>query len=225
MKQWLTITAVALFLAGVLLYSIYDRGYDKGYAKASDKAKKLLEKYEKENQRFKDSLQIVMDGLSDTILVLQNQKPKIIYKYKLVQQEIDSSIAQDSAKATDKYRIGLSELGVVPDQTPDLTYREIGFGAKFFSELMQKTELLAVSDHIQTEQQQQISTLSEAYKSSKREIELLKAKNQQEIEQLKTDKSFWEDRFPLTVGGGLGYDFNHKQVIPMVGVIWGIRIN
>ncbi len=225
MKQWMTLVLVSMALAGVLLYSAYQRGYDRGKSEAITKCDKLIQNYEKETKRIQDSLQFIFDGLSDTILALQNQKQKIIIKYKLIEKEIDSLISQDSTQSIPQYRLNMNVLGVSPDETTGLTYREIGFGAKFFTELRAKREEKLILEEIDRQKTEQLTTMNEALKSSKRENELQKLKHKQEIEQMKTDKSFWEDRFPLVIGGGLGYDFNHKQVMPIIGVIWGVRIN
>lgn len=39
------------------------------------------------------------------------------------------------------------------------------------------------------------------------------------------DKSFWDDRFPVILGGGIGYDINKKDMSVNFGIYVGVRIN
>lgn len=39
------------------------------------------------------------------------------------------------------------------------------------------------------------------------------------------EAGFWYKRFPVIIGGGLGYDIDRKTIVPTVGIYIGIRIN
>ena len=36
---------------------------------------------------------------------------------------------------------------------------------------------------------------------------------------------FWNNRFPVIIGVGIGYDIDRKTITPNIGLYWGIRIN
>lgn len=220
MKQWLIIIGMSAVIAGMLLYSAYNRGKE-----TKDKEwQKKFQTYEQEVQAYNLKLHETIEQQTKVIDSLKAIKPKIITKYVKEATQIDSSLAQDSTKenATRLYRTKLSDLSVKPDTLPDLTVREIGWGAKFFLELQAKRELLLNRDDVIMKQDDLISSLTEANKGLHEEIGLLKL----QINNLPEEEdSFWEDRFPVIIGGGIGYDINQKTIVPTVGIYFGIRIN
>lgn len=220
MKYWIALVFVSITLAGVLLYSAYNKGKEVKEKEWQDK----FALYEQQVVLKNDSLDAVISDQQRVIDSLKAIKPVIVTKYIRETAQIDSSLKADSSKenAISLYRTKLSDLDVVPNGLPDLTVREIGFGAKFFVELQEKRELLFNADDVIIKQDDLISTLTDANKGLNQQVQLLRTQISTSTEQ---EESFWKDRFPVILGGGLGYDVDRKTVVPTVGIFFGIRIN
>lgn len=216
MKQNLFLYIIIAVLFGVIVFSAYQKGkdaekriwqqkYDLDIAKANFKA---------------DSLDKVVQKLLKNLDSLKNLPAKIIEVERERQDQIDSTIKKDSSKAIVEYRKGLISLGTLPDSGVVLTNREIGFGAKYFSQLQSKIDLLDVAYQLQLKQDDIIGTLRATNKELIKENHLLKTQNNE-----KDSESFWDNRFPLILGGGVGYDLDRKVISGSIGIYWGVRIN
>lgn len=215
MKQNFFLYLIIAVLFGVVLYGAYNKG--------RDVEKRIWQqKYDLDisQANFRaDSLDGIVKRLLKDLDSLKNIPAKIIVEYKERQAEIDSTLASDSTQAIPLYRNGLSELDVIPDETPILTNREVGLGAGFFLELKTKRELLFSSYDLQLKQEDIIDKLRQANKELIKENTLLRLKPV-----VRDEESIWNHRFPLIIGGGVGYDIDRKQIGGSVGVYWGVRI-
>ena len=206
MKTTLIAMGICLVIGGFIGWSLHP----------NDKSQEVIDKYEKQIEASKDSLNQIIDIKQKEIDSLKSLEPKIIIKYKEKQQNIDSVIAVDSLNSIIEYRSGLKSLNVIPDSSKDLTYREIGFGAKFFNKLQESIDLLLLKDNINQKQGLIISQLKDKADLLISENELLKLKECPE-------PSFWYKRFVVVLGGGLAY--TGEEVLPALTLSFGIRIN
>ena len=207
-KTYLIALGICLVIGGFIGYSIH----------ADDKSQEVIAKYEKRVKQVQDSLAQIIDIKQKEIDSLKSLEPKIIFKYKEKQQNIDFVIAVDSPKSIIEYRNGLKSLGVEPDLAKDLTFREVGFGAKFFNELNESIDLLLHKNQINQKQELIINQLKDKADLLISENELLKLKECPE-------PSFWYKRFPVILGGGIGYDIDKKDISINLGIYFGVRIN
>ena len=204
-KAYLIALGICLVIGGFIGYSIH----------ADDKSQEVIAKYEKRVKQVQDSLAQIIDIKQKEIDSLKSLEPKIIIRYKEKQQDIDSIIAVDSLNSIIEYRNGLKSLGVEPDLAKDLTFREIGFGAKFFNKLNESIDLLLLKDQINQKQELIINQLNDKADLLISENELLKLKECEE-------PSFWYRRFIVYIGLGMGY--NGKVVEPNAQIGIGINI-
>lgn len=208
MKEILITLVIGLLLGGYVAWSW----------KPDKDISQIIQKYEDRIKASKDSLNQIIQVKQKEIDSLKSLEPKIIIRYKEKQQNIDSVIAVDSLNSIIEYRSGLKLLGVDPDEDKNLTYREIGFGAKFFNKLQESIDLLLLKDNINQKQGLIIQQLKDKADLLISENELLKLKECEE-------PSFWYKRFPVIFGGGIGYDIDRKAISLNVGLYFGIRIN
>jgi len=176
----------------------------------------IVDKYEKRIAFAKDSLDKVIKVKQKEIDSLKSLEPKIVYKYKAKEESIDSTIASDSTQSIPEYRKGLELLGTKPDNTKYLTYREIGFGAKYFNRFKESLELLLLKDQINGKQSLIIKQMQSNVDMLTGENELLKLK---ECE----PPGFFYKRFITYLGLGLNY--NGKTIEPGIQLGFGIRLN
>lgn len=204
-KTYLVALGICLVIGGFIGWSLHP----------DDKSQEVIAKYEKRIEASKDSLNKIIQVKQKEIDSLKSLEPKIIIRYKEKQQDIDSVIAVDSLNSIIEYRSGLKSLGVEPDLTENLTFREIGFGAKFFNKLQESIDLLLLKDNINQKQ-----TLINDQLQSK--IELLISEN--ELLKLKEcpEPSFWYRRFIVYIGLGMGY--NGEKIEPNAQIGVGINI-
>ena len=208
MKTYLISIVIALIIGGFIGYSFHP----------DDKSQEVIQKYEKQLAGAKDSLNKIIQIKQREIDSLKSLEPQIIIKYREKRQNIDSVIATDSTNAIGEYREGLKTLNVLPDNSKDLTYREIGFGAKFFNQLRENIDLTLLKDQINAKQESLNKQLQSKIEILLSENELLKLKECDE-------PSFWYKRFPIILGGGIGYDIEKKNMSVNFGIYFGIRIN
>lgn len=208
MKTYLISLVIALIIGGFIAWSLHP----------DDKSQEVIAQYQQRVKEVQDSLAQVIKTKQQEIDSLKSLEPKIIIKYKDKQHFIDSTIAKDSTNSIKEYRNGLLTLNVIPDSSKDLTFREIGFGAKFFNKLQESIDLILLKDQINDKQSLMIKQLQQKADILYEENELLKLKECEE-------PSFWYKRFPVIIGTGIGYDVDRKIIIPTVGIYIGIRIN
>ena len=206
MKTYLISIVIALIIGGFIGYSFHP----------DDKSQEVIQKYEKQLTGAKDSLNKIIQIKQREIDSLKSLEPQIIIKYREKRQNIDSVIATDSTNAIGEYREGLKTLNVLPDNSKDLTYREIGFGAKFFNQLRENIDLILLKDQINAKQESLNKQLQSKVEVLLSENELLKLKECDE-------PSFWDNRFIPYIGVGLGY--NGKTIEPNAQIGFGVRIN
>ena len=207
-KTYLIALGICLVIGGFIGYSIHP----------NDKSNEVIAKYQKRIEKVQDSLSQVIRVKQLEIDSLKSLEPRIIVKYKTIKESIDSTIAKDSTNSIPEYRKGLELLGTHSDNTKDLTYREIGFGAKYFTQLKEAIDLILLKDQISDKQQTLINQMQSKLDVALSETELLKLREPEE-------PSFWYKRFPVIIGVGIGYDIDRKTITPNIGLYWGIRIN
>lgn len=134
-------------------------------------------------------------------------------------EAIDSIIAVDSANAVEQYRVMLMNLGIVPDFTAHLTFREIGHGAIFLSNyqglqlelLLTNTTYDVLKDKYNL-RQQAFNELAKVNANNK----LILANERQQKNEWKTayenETGFLKDRIILGIGYGAGFNFNNEKV-------------
>lgn len=152
---------------------------------------------------------------------LWKAKQEIIIKWKIKEVEIHQTIAQDSSVVVQEYRNGLTSLNVPPDKTPDLSKREIGFGALFFNELKYKREDVANCNEINQTKDEIVNKLKLQNNNLVGEVATLKFRLH--AEENKQD-SFWENRIIPVIGAGGLYTQESKFDIGFF-IGYGIRIN
>jgi len=183
-KSYLIALAICLVIGGFVGWSLHPK----------DKSQEVIAEYQQRIEKVQDSLAQAIRVKQLEIDSLKSLEPKIIIKYRDKQQNIDSVIAVDSTKSIPEYRGGLSLLGVTPDTTKDLSYREIGFGAKFFNKLQESIDLILLKDQINEKQNLIIQQLNDKVNLLASETELLKLKKCEE-------PSWWYRRFIVYLGG------------------------
>jgi len=134
-------------------------------------------------------------------------------------EEFDVMIAEDSARVVEIYRLALENLGVIPNMSERLTFREIGHGAKFLSDYQgMQLELYEVN--------QSYKALNEnfvlqrlALTESKKLVNIKESKFQVAVEQRDEYKAayesvtgFWKNRIIIGIGYGGQFSFNNDQV-------------
>ena len=204
-KTYLIAIGICLVIGGFIGWSLHP----------DDKSQEVIAKYEKRIKASKDSLNQIIKVKQKEIDSLKSLEPKIIIRYKEKQQNIDSVIAVDSLNSIIEYRSGLKLLGVGPDEDKNLTYREIGFGAKFFNKLQESIDLLLLKDNINQKQALIIQQLNDKADLLISENELLKLKECD-------GPSFWYRRFIVYIGLGMGY--NGEKIEPNAQIGVGINI-
>lgn len=205
-KMYLIALAICLVIGGFVGWSL----------KPDKDIKSIIDEYQNRIAFLKDSLDNVISEQLKEIDSLKSLEPKIVYKYKVKEASIDSSIAADSTQSITEYRSGLASLGTKPDDTKQLTYREIGFGAKYFNQLKGSIDLMLVKDLVNQKQSLINKQLQSKVDILMDENELLKLKECD-------PPGFFYKRFIPYLGIGLSY--NGKTVEPALQLGFGVRIN
>jgi len=206
MKTQLIMMGICLVIGGFIGWTLHP----------DDKSNEVIANYQKRLEAIQDSVTQVIGVYQLEIDSLKALRPIIITKYRTTKEQISETILKDSANSIPEYRKGLNSLGTIPDDTPNLTFREIGFGALYFNGLLEKIEQLDLSEKISDRRELMVKQWALKYESALGEIELLKMK---ECE----PPSFWYKRFIAYLGVGINYD--GKLIAPGLQLGFGIRIN
>lgn len=194
----------------------------------SDKIKQLQQEKEASEEREKRLREL--DDLKDQ-LIMEKDKRIADLKNQVVEstKKIDSILINDSTKAIKLNRDELDSLGILTDETPNLTNREMGWNAKFLSQfrglklqigtyedqLTDFRELLSIKDQINNEKDFQLIISDSLITSQKKQTDFFEKKF------LKSE-SFWNDRF--IVYGGVGVNYSGTNINPGVQLGIGVRI-
>ena len=191
-----------------------------------DKLKKAIKTSEEVINRKQKLLSfnaVTIDSLQGVIVrIIQQSSEQVI--------QIDQLIADDSSRAVEQYRIALQNLGVVPDMSERLTFREIGHGAKFMFQFqglqlqvsvdaqrtVALTETMLLHQQVIAEQNKIIIANDELLMWSSEEVELYKSAYE--------ESSRWMANrivLSLTFGGSYGFD---QIVRPSIQLGLGVRI-
>ena len=206
MKTQLIMMGICLVIGGFIGWSLHP----------DDKSNEVIANYQKRLEAIQDSVTQVIGVYQLEIDSLKALRPIIITKYRTTKEQINETILKDSANSIPEYRKGLNSLGTIPDDTPNLTFREIGFGAVHFNQLSASIEQLELAEKISNRQDIMLKQWALKYGSALSEVELLKMK---ECEA----PSFWYKRFIAYLGVGINYD--GKLIAPGLQLGVGIRIN
>lgn len=195
-------------------------------------------------EKQKTKLVKAIKASEDTIIQTKNKLDFVLHKVdsleavvvrirkQSAQQElqVDSLIADDSSRAVEQYRIALMNLGVVPDMSERLSFKEIGHGAKFMFQFqglalqvnvadqtnIDLQEALVLQEMIEDEQDIIIRTKDELLMWSSEEVQLYKTAYEQSTR-------FMANR--LIVYLGFGGSYTADQVIrPSIQLGLGVRI-
>lgn len=155
---------------------------------------------------------------------------KIKQLYRLKGKTIDSLIAKDSTNAIEQYRLALQNLGVIPDMSERLTLREIGYGAKFISEIpsinLQLSILEMTNKNYERLDSIRIATIAEYEKQEIKYDRLIRnGTHQTEVYRQAYENAtrFWANRIIVYLGVGANYNETIKPGLQLgVGIkIWG----
>ena len=97
-----------------------------------------------------------------------------------------------------------------------LTNREVGIGAKYFSELQATRDEIAINNQIEVERTKQVGSLRNQLDVAQTKITAL----QYQVEH--QEPSFWYKRFVASLGIGVFYGLDSKKFEPGVGYTYFI---
>lgn len=204
-----------IIASGLLLYSAFTLGKMTEEKKWIKEQSELISYYDSAVTSLNKDLAYLKQKADS----LWRLKQEIIIKWKIKEVEIHQAIAQDSSVVVQEYRNGLTSLDVPPDKTPDLSKREIGFGALFFNELKYKREDVAACNEINQTKDEIVDKLKLQNNNLVGEVATLKSR-------LRTEgkDSFWKNRIIPVIGAGGFYTQEGKFDIGFF-IGYGIRIN
>lgn len=206
--------AIIVILLGVIIYLLYFQD-NVTYPDRSREVNELLyqiSQLETDNSAIRHQ----NDSLKN---VTQKVEREIIYR----EREIDETIAEDSTNAVVQYRRSLTENGWTAEGTENLTYREIGIGAKGLAKLPKLELQLKLADE-QIENLEQLDANNEFIKKGYQDIiQIQDLTIKDRDEQLENMSSFSDDRVILYAGVGASYGADNK-LQPTIQLGIGIRL-
>ena len=167
----------------------------------------------------RESLANSLNISSETIDSLERVIRWITRQDQAKQEQLDEMFARDSATTIKQYRLALENLGVIPNMSERLTFREIGLGAKLlngFTSLKLEYNVLG-KKYTQLEKSFSIQDLDLAECNSLNGIndEIITAIQRESNSYrlaYESANSFWKDRIIFGIGYGGQFNFNDNQV-------------
>ena len=176
----------------------------------------------KQEQEFRDSVDAVIDALNDAVSELANKRDSIKTQILYRDREIDENIAKDSSNALVQYRQSLTENGWLPDESTQLTFREIGIGSKLMAKVPRlELELNLCDEQLETKDKIIADHLF-IKKSYQESLDLQKLSIQAYKQELEEKNSFWYGRF--VIYAGIGANYNGTTLAPGLQLGIGFKI-
>ena len=225
-KYWLLVILgfmVAIFFWGRSTVSKVPAGIDNSQEieKANNEVKLAQKKI--------DSLAVEDSLKGIKIIALNKQKEALTAQMEQETARIDSSIAKDSANAIPEYRKQLEMLSIAPSKAPQLTLKEISYGALFMGELRGLRLKIGIYEGEETEYAGRIADLQSIVKTykdkySSQQILTYYANQSAKFYQDKYESttSFWYNRFNVSLSVG-GF-WTGTNFYPGIGITTGISI-
>ena len=176
------------------------------------------------------TLNEVGEGQREEINFLVSKIADMERTIEVKQVELDSLIAMDSTQVVKLYRIALENLGIIPNMGERLTFREIGYGAKFLTKIPQ----LELKINLHNRAYNTLEALVTTREATIFNLESLNAAERRTNEQseLQSDlykaayentQRFWYSRLVVSAGVGVSY-LTNKTFEPSLYVGIGIKL-